>query len=169
MFLNTFKTLIIISLLSTCAFANAITFCVPNGWEKNDLLSDKSKKLVFTPQNSKTGNEEALTVITKKEAVSADKLLLLNLIEIKKQYSDFKYYNPVSMPENSIGLGCSSQGSFCLIQRIEYYQNEFYIYTYINNRPHYSQGLFGKWTNILGQIRAGNQPLKSKNDEVFEL
>lgn len=169
MFSNTFKAFIVVSLLSSCAFAQSITFCVPNGWEKNVLLSENGKKIVFTPQNSPTGNQEALTVVVKKEAVSADKLLWNNLIEIKKEYPDFKYYKPVFEPENSMGLGCTSQGGFCMIQRVEYYEKELYLYTYINNRPHYSQGLFGKWTNILAQISAGEQPLKSKNDEVFEL
>ncbi len=175
MFSNTFKIIFIIFSLISVSYAQNITFKVPNGWKKNDNLSLENKKLVFTPAVNKllkakeANPTEALYIEVKESTAEINTILLNNLINIQKEYSDFKYYKVISEPENSMGLGCTSQGGFCIIQRIEYYQKELYVYTYINNRPHYSQGLFGKWTNILGQIRAGKQPLTDKNDEVFEL
>lgn len=169
MFLNTFKTLIIASFLMTSAFAQSITFCPPDGWQKNEELSEEGKKIVFTPKSNQPEYLETLTITTENGIISSDKQLWNNLIEIKKEYPDFKYYKPLFTQTNSMGLGCSVNGGFCIIQRVESYSDELYIYTYKNNMPHYSQGLFGKWTNILGQIEAGEQPLKSENHEVFKL
>ncbi len=169
MFLNIFKTFLISAILFSSAFAQGIIFKLPDGWEKNKEYSEKGSLLVFSPKNSKNPPVEFLRVESEKTQIGADKLLWNNLIEIKKQFSDFKYYKPQYTKDESMGLGCSVEGAFCIVQRIKKDEDYLYIYSYMNYRPHYSQGFFGKWTNICSQIRTENElPLKG-NEEFFEL
>ena len=166
MFLNIFKYIFIALVLSSFALSEGIIFKLPDGWEKSEAKSEKGSVLVFTPKGSEA---ESLKVRVETSDIGADKLLWNNLIEIKKKYSDFKYYKPLYTPNESMGLGCSVEGSFCLVQRIEKEGKNLYIYSYKNTKPHYSQGFFGKWTNICAQIRSENKLPLLENEEFFEL
>ena len=168
MFLNTFKIFLTLILLNTLAFANSVTFTLPDGWEKNEIYSAKNDVLIFS-KTDETLPRETLTITSEEAKTSADKVLWDNFIVLSKKYSDFKYYKPIYTPQDSMGLGCSIEGSFCVVQRVEIYEGDIFTYTYVNSFPHYSQGLFGKWTNILGAIRAGKQEKTRESDEVFEI
>lgn len=169
MYLNIFKTFLTVVLLCSCAFAQGIIFKLPDGWEMNKNFSKKGEYLVFTPKSSGKHFIESLKVVVEKTNLNADKFLGNNLSTIKKEYPDFKIYKPLYKTEEALGLGCSSKGGFCIIQRTVKQDGSMYVYSYINTKPHYSQGLLGKWTNICAQIRTENElPLK-ENEEFFEL
>ena len=168
MFLNTFKLCLTVFFLSAVSYAQSVTFTLPDGWGKNEELSKQGEELVFTLIGEEKP-KETLTITVNDIKAGADRILWNNFINIKKKYSDFKYYKPLYTPKNSIGVGCSTEGSFCTVQRVEVYEGDIYVYSYINTYPHYGQGLFGKWTNILGLIRAGEQEKTRETDGVFEI
>jgi len=169
MFLNIFKTFLIFVFLFSAAYSEGIIFKLPDGWEKSKEFSESGSVLVFAPKNSENPLIESLKVRVEKNNIGADKLLWDNLIGINKKYPDFRYYKILYTPNEAMGLGCSTEGGFCTVQRIVKQGESSYIYSYLNTRPHYSQGFFGKWTNICAQIKTENELSLEENEEFFEL
>ena len=101
--------------------------------------------------------------VLKNKGISPMVILHKQLGKDKNNYPDIipEYVN--SNHEDSMVVWCSKQRNTCAITRAFQGENGVIVVQYINKAPHYSQNIFGQWSNILSSIELFNP---AQNDVV---
>ena len=63
-------------------------------------------------------------------------------------------------------LGVVNQKNTCAVQRAFQGNEGIIIVTYQNRMPHYSQNMFGQWSNILSHVRLFNEAKDSGKNKI---
>ena len=155
------KILIILGmfLLPSFCFANdIIDFNFPNeGWHKVDSPDKVAYKKCYVPHNQNAENYTEMLVFvgrkSKSLGLSPMNLLHKQLGKDKLNYSDIQPEYIKQELDDSMVAWCSQVKNTCAIKRAFQGKEGIVIATYINKMPHYSQNMFGQWSNILGSIK----------------
>lgn len=145
-------------LIQNLSFAkDVIQFDFPNaGWHNVASPDNVTSKKCFVPQNQTAEKYTEMLVfyqrVLKNKGISPMIILHKQLGKDKNNYPDIipEYVN--SNHEDSMVVWCSKQRNTCAITRAFQGENGVIVVQYINKAPHYSQNMFGQWSNILSSI-----------------
>lgn len=158
------KILILLGLFllpSLCFAKDTIDFKFPNeGWHKVDSPDKVAYKKCFVPHNQSAENYTEMLVFvgrkTKTAGITPMTILHKQLGKDKLNYPDIEPEYIKQELEDSMIAWCSQAKNTCTIKRAFQGKEGVVIATYINRMPHYSQNMFGQWSNILGSIKVYN-------------
>ena len=75
----------------------------------------------------------------------------------------------VSDFDNAMVTWCSKMNNMCVIQRAFQGNEGIIIVTYTNKMPHYSQNMFGQWSNILSHVKLYNPITDTDKTKIVKL
>jgi hypothetical protein len=170
---------IIIALLSVFLMQNItfakeiLQFDFPNeGWHQVVSPDGDLRKKAFVPYNQSTESyTEMLTFnkrILKNKGITPIVILQKQLGKDRLNYKDIEPNYIVSDFDNAMVTWCSKMNNMCVIQRAFQGNEGIIIVTYTNKMPHYSQNMFGQWSNILSHVKLYN-PITDTDKTKIEL
>lgn len=154
-----FISLLSVLLLQTVCFAKDILqFDFPNdGWHKVSSPDSVASKKCYVPYNQSAESYTEMLVFQEKVIktldLSALAILDKQLGKDRNNYLDI-YPEYVKRDfDDSMVTFCSKIRNTCVVERAFKGNNGIVLVSYINKAPHYSQNIFGQWTNILSKIK----------------
>lgn len=141
-----------------CCAKDIIQFDFPNdGWHKVESPDKQTSKKCYVPYNQTAENNTEMLVfserILKTQGLTAFTMLHKQLGKDKNNYLDITPEYVFTDADNAMITWCSSIRNTCAVSRA-FKGNEGVIFaTYYNKAPHYSQNMFGQWTNILSHVK----------------
>ena len=155
---------LIISLISlfllqtTCCAKDILQFDFPNeGWHQVACLEKKSTKKCFVPYGQTAENHTEMLMfserILKTQGLTALTLLHKQLGKDKNNYLDIVPEYMLADMDNSMVTWCSQLRNTCAVTRAFKGKEGVVFVTYLNKAPHYSQNMFGQWSNILSHVK----------------
>ncbi len=172
------KILVLLCLLliqNTCIAKDIIQFSFPNeGWHKV-LSPDKvESKKCYVPYNQTEQNYTEMVIlyerILKNTDISAMSILQKQIGKDRNNYTDIipEYIKQTS--DDAIITWCSKVKNTCVVERAFKGNEGIIIAIYLNKMPHYSQNMFGQWSNILNSIKIYNSKEDVQNtNNLIEL
>ncbi len=153
--------LFVLSLLliqNICMAKDTLQFDFPNeGWHKVLSPDGVESKKCYVPYNQSSENySEMLTFserIIKTQGITPIVILQKQLGKDKNNYKDISPEYMSQDMDNAMAVWCSQTKNTCSIQRVFKGSEGVIIAAYINKSPHYSQNMFGQWSNILSSIK----------------
>ncbi len=126
------------------------------GWHKVESPDGVKSKKCYVPAGQTAQNfNEMLIFMEKKvknEGLSAMVLLHRQLGKDRNNYRDIIPQYIVQSENNAMVAWCSKLRNTCTVERT-FKGNEGVVFAiYVNKMPHYSNNMFGQWSNILGRI-----------------
>jgi len=148
-----------------------LQFDFPNaGWHKVASPDGVESKKCYVPVNQTSENyTEMLTFIqkaSKNKELPPMVIMQKQLGKDKNNYTDIAPHFINNDMENPMALWCSQYRNTCVIQRAFKGNDGVVLAIYTNKSPHYSQNIFGQWSNILSQISVytpSNSAVKPSN------
>lgn len=154
-----FLSILTLLLIQNICFAKDILqFDFPNeGWHQVASLEKKSTKKCFVPAGQTAENNTEMVVfserVLKTQGLTALTLLHKQLGKDKNNYLDIKPEYVYANADNAMVVWCSQLRNVCAVNRA-FKGNEGVVFaSYINKAPHYSQNMFGQWSNILSLVK----------------
>lgn len=169
-----FLSLICTILVANCCFAkDVLQFNFPNdGWHKVASPDGIESKKCYVPYNQSSDNYTEMLIFTEKivknEGLAPMVILQKQLGKDKTNYLDIKPEYILQDIENTMVTWCSAYKNTCAIERAFRGDEGIVLVTYINKAPHYSQNMFGQWSNILSAIKVHTRGVNS-NSSLIEL
>ena len=149
-------TLFAIFLIQNISVAkDTLEFAFPNaGWHKVQSPDGIESKKCYVPLNQSTENYNEMLIFTEKKSVVSPVAIMqkqlgkdrLNYKDIVPEYIKHDY-------NDAMATWCSASKNTCALHRTFQGNDVVIIVTYINKMPHYSQNMFGQWSNILSKIK----------------
>ncbi len=163
-------------ILQTASFAkDRLQFDFPNeGWHKTESPDGIKSKKCYVPYNQTAKDFKEMVIFTEKtvknDGLSAMVLLHRQLGKDRNNYPDIIPQYIIQNENNSIVAWCSKLRNTCAVERA-FKGNEGVIFAiYINKMPHYSQNMFGQWSNILGRAEIYDKTIsKEMSQNIIEL
>ena len=152
-------SLIGLFILQTNCFAkDVLQFDFPNeGWHQVASQDKKSTKKCYVPHGQTEENYTEMLVfserILKTQGFTALTLLHKQLGKDKNNYLDITPEYVYADIDNSMVVWCSKLRNTCAVTRAFKGKEGVVFATYLNKAPHYSQNMFGQWSNILSNIK----------------
>ena len=150
--------LLALFLAQNISFAkDSVQFAFPNeGWHKVASPDGVESKKCYVPHNQTTENHTEMLVfyerVLKNKGISPMVILhkqlgkdRLNYIDIEPEYINQKL-------DDAMVTWCSRTKNTCAVTRALQGDNGVIIVQYLNKAPHYSQNMFGQWSNILSTV-----------------
>lgn len=142
--------------------AEYIQFDFPNeGWHSVASPDGVASKKCYVPSGQSSENfNEMLIFFSKKlknTELSAMAMLQKQLGKDKNNYMDIIPEYIVRDIDNSMITWCSKMKNTCNITRAFQGNDGIVFATYLNKAPHYSQNMFGQWSNILSKVKVYNK------------
>lgn len=172
---------ILISLLSIIliqgfAFAkDTLKFEFPNdGWHKVMSPDGIESKKCYVPYNQNAENYTEMLIfserVIKNQGLSPMVMLHKQLGKDRNNYPDIIPEYIVKDIDNAMVTWCSQLKNTCVVERA-FQGNEGVVFAIYKNRaPHYSQNMFGQWSNILSKVEIYNpQDTKTDSKNIIEL
>ncbi len=157
--------------ISSAAFAkDSVVFNFPNeGWHKVDSPDNVLTKKCFVPVNQTAQNYTEMVIFTQKilknKDISPMAILQKQLGKDKSNYMDIvpEYINQDF--DDSMVTWCSKIKNTCAIERAFQGNEGVILVIYLNKMPHYSQNMFGQWSNILSKVKLYNPDDSSQSPQ----
>lgn len=155
LFLSILSILII---QNVCTAKDILQFDFPNeGWHKVESLDGRVSKKCYVPHGQTAENHTEMLIfserILKTQGLTALTLLHKQLGKDKNNYLDIKPEYVYSDADNAMVVWCSSLRNTCAVSRAFQAKEGVVFASYINKAPHYSQNMFGQWSNILSMVK----------------
>ncbi len=154
-----FLALLSVLLLQTVCFAkDTLQFDFPNdGWHKVASPDGVASKRCYVPYNQTSENYTEMLVfqerVPKNLDLSAMAILDRQLGKDRNNYLDIIPEYVKQDFDDSMVTFCSQLRNTCVVERAFKGSQGIVLVSYINKAPHYSQNMFGQWTNILSKIK----------------
>lgn len=134
-----------------------LQFDFPNaGWHKVASPDGVANKKCYVPYEQTTEKYNEMLVFQQKNLKNKDispmVILHKQLGKDRLNYSDIVPEYIVRDFDNAMVTWCSRNHNTCAITRAFNGNNGVVIVQYINKAPHYSQNMFGQWSNILNKV-----------------
>lgn len=166
-------TLLAIFLIQNIGLAkDSLEFAFPNaGWHKVQSPDGIETKKCYVPVNQTSENFNEMLIFTEKNSVVSPVAILqkqlgkdrLNYKDIIPEYVRHDNYD-------AIATWCSASNNTCAMHRAFQGNNGVVVVTYINKMPHYSQNMFGQWSNILSKVKIYDSSITSEiQKSIIEL
>lgn len=156
-----------LSLIQNYCFAKDILqFDFPNdGWHKIESPDNQTSKKCYVPYGQTAENYTEMIIfserILKTQGLTAFTMLHKQLGKDKNNYMDIVPEYVLTDADNAMITWCSGMRNTCAVSRA-FKGNEGVIFaTYYNKAPHYSQNMFGQWTNILSHVKVYDPKLNT--------
>ncbi len=151
---------------------DSLIFDFPNeGWHKVMSPDGVASKKCYVPYNQTGENYTEMLVLSEKilknNDISALSMLHRQLGKDKNNYPDIMPEYVFQDMNDAMITWCSRVKNTCTVQRAFQGPQGIIFASYINKMPHYSQNIFGQWSNILMNIKANTSNTPSKN--IIEL
>ncbi len=155
------KLLLILSILfiaNTVMAKEYVEFNFPNdGWHKVSSPDGVETKKCFVPNNQTAENYTEMLIfyerILKNTDITPITILHRQLGKDRTNYPDIipEYIRTNSM--DSMVTWCSQMKNTCSVERALKSSNGVILILYVNKMPHYSQNMFGQWSNIINTVK----------------
>ena len=170
-----FAVLFCLLAFATVSFAkDTLLFDFPNeGWHKVESPDGIKSKKCYVPVNQTSENYNEMLIfserILKNDSLNAMALLQKQLGKDKNNYRDI-YPQYIIMDENeAMVTWCSKNRNTCAVERAFKANEGIVMATYLNKAPHYSQNMFGRWSNILAMVKVYDKTGETGAKSLIEL
>ncbi len=164
---------LLIALLSLFVMQNislakdSVQFAFPNeGWHKVASPDGVESKKCYVPNNQTSEKHTEMLVfyerVLKNKGISPMIILHKQLGKDRTNFGDITPEYIYITPEDAMVTWCSKTKNTCAVTRALQGQSGVIIVQYLNKAPHYSQNMFGQWSNILSTVK----PYKPAEDKV---
>ncbi len=149
-------------LLQNICFANdVLKFDFPNqGWHKTASPDGTESKKCYAPAGQTAENyTEMLTFMqksVKNKNIPPIVILQKQLGKDKTNYTDIYPEYITQDFDNAMAVWCSKSNNTCVMERAFKGNDGVILVIYTNKAPHYSQNMFGQWSNILSKASVYN-------------
>jgi len=156
-----------------CLAKDTVKFEFPNeGWHNVESPDRAAYKKCYVPVNQTNQNYTEMLILSERILKNPDlsPMVILNK-QLGKDRLNYKDIVPEYMSqdtENPMVAWCSRVNNTCAVERAFKGENGIILAIYINKMPHYSQNMFGQWSNILNQIKVYN-PESDDNSNLIDL
>ncbi len=160
---------------SICFAKDTIEFNFPNeGWHKVASPDGVQTKQCFVPFNQSSENYTEMLVFSERTLKNKD---ITSMSIIHKQLGKDRTNYPDIVPEyikqnidDAMVTWCSQLKNTCSVERAFKGNDGVILLFYINKMPHYSQNMFGQWSNILNTAKLYNPADKTaEHKNLIEL
>ena len=168
-----FVLLIGLLILQTGTFAkDKLQFDFPNdGWHMVASPDGVPSKKTFVPYNQSSENYREMVIfyerVLKNTDISPLAILQKQLGKDKNNYFDIIPEFISNDMDNPMVTWCSQIKNTCVVERAFKGNQGIIMAIYLNKSPHYSQNMFGQWSNILNNAKVFDGNNAAKN--VIEL
>ena len=143
---------------SNCLAKDVLQFDFPNeGWHQVANQDKKSTKKCYVPHGQTAENNTEMLVfserVLKTQGLTALTLLHKQLGKDKNNYLDIIPEYVYADMDNAMVAWCSQLRNTCAVTRAFKGNQGVVFATYLNKAPHYSQNMFGQWSNILSKVK----------------
>ncbi len=160
-------------LLNCSAFAkDTLQFDFPNaGWHKVMSPDGVASKKCYVPYSQSSESFTEMIIFSERVLKHAD-ISALSYIQkqIGKDRNNYKDIIPEYMVQdmdNAMVTWCSQLHNTCAVERVFKGNQGIVTAIYLNKAPHYSQNMFGQWSNILSNVKVYNG--EAPADNLIEL
>ena len=149
-------------LLQNFAFARDIVeFNFPNeGWHKVESPDGVKTKKCFVPYNQTAEKHTEMIVfyerVLKNKGITPMSIMHRQLGKDRTNYIDIEPEYIKQDFDDAMLTWCSKMRGVCVVQRAFQGNDGVIVVQYINKMPHYSQNMFGQWSNILSTVKLHN-------------
>ncbi len=158
-----------ILIIQTCVFAkDKLLFDFPNdGWHMITSPDGVTSKKCFVPYNQTADNYTEMLIfnekVLKNKEISAMAVLQKQLGKDRNNFIDIapKYISRDF--DDAMVTWCSKFKNTCVVERAFKGNQGVVLAIYINKAPHYSQNMFGQWSNILYHVKVYDGSENAKN------
>lgn len=171
-----FLSLLSIFLLQGFCFAkDIIQFDFPdNGWHKVQSPDKVESKKCFVPYNQTSDNYTQMLMfqerVLKNKDITAMFILHRQLGKDRNNYPDIVPEYIKQDANDAMVTWCSKMKNTCVVERAFQSPLGVVIAVYTNKAPHYSQNMFGQWSNILSTVKIyTTDSTKPTPDNLIEL
>ena len=153
-----FIAILTIFLMQNLSLAkDVVQFDFPNeGWHKVASPDGVASKKCYVPYNQTTENHTEMLVfyerVLKNQGISPMVILHKQLGKDRTNYIDIEPQYVYHNPDDAMVTWCSKTKNTCALTRALQGDNGVIIVQYLNKAPHYSQNMFGQWSNILSTV-----------------
>lgn len=162
-----------------CLAEEQIKFTFPDpGWHFINSPKGFENKQCFVPNNQTSENYTEILYFYKRKiqttGITPSVILQKQLGKDRNNYKDIVPQYVKHDSEDSMAVWCSKLYNICSVERAFQGKEGIIFAIYTNKMPHYSQNMFGKWTNLLfgaelyENDNSKNEPLK-ENQTVVKL
>ena len=149
---------VIILIQGICFAKDMIQFDFPNdGWHKVSSPDGVESKKCYIPYSQTADNYTEMLIFFEKtlKTTGLTPMVMLHkqLGKDKNNYADIIPEYIVQDIDNSMVTWCSELKNTCAITRAFQGSEGVIFATYLNKAPHYSQNMFGQWSNILSRVK----------------
>lgn len=161
-------------LQGTCFAKDILKFKFPNeGWHKIESPDGIKSKKCFVPVNQTAQNFNEIVILSeriiKNEGINAMVILQRQLGKDRNNYRDIIPQFIVQNENNTMVTWCSKLRNTCVVERAFKGNEGIVLAIYMNKMPHYSQNIFGQWSNILGSIEVYDKTSNDTVNNIIEL
>ena len=140
-----------------CFAKDIIQFDFPNnGWHKVQSPDKVESKKCYVPFGQESENFTEMLIfferILQNQDIGAMTILQKQLGKDKNNFPDIVPQYIKQDMNDAMAAWCSKQKNTCTIERAFQGKEGVILAIYINKMPHYSQNMFGQWSNILNAI-----------------
>jgi len=154
--------LFFILLIQNIVFSkDMVQFAFPNeGWHQVESPDGVPSKKCYVPYEQTTEKHTEMLVfserVLKNKGISPMVILHKQLGKDRTNYLDIEpqYINQTF--DDAMVTWCSKMKNTCAVTRAFQGESGVIIVQYLNKAPHYSQNMFGQWSNILSSVKLYN-------------
>ncbi len=136
---------------------DVLQFDFPNeGWHKISSPDGIESKKCYVPVNQTLENYTEMLTFTEKTVKNLD---ITPIVILQKQLGKDRNNYPDIIPEyinqdmdDAMIAWCSQYRNTCVVERAFKGNDGIILAIYTNKAPHYSQNMFGQWSNILSKV-----------------
>ena len=144
-----------------CFARDIVEFNFPNeGWHQVASPDGLETKKCFVPHNQTSENYTEMLVfyerVLKNMGITPMSIMHKQLGKDRTNYIDIEPEYIKQDYDDAMLTWCSKMKSTCVVQRAFQGKEGVIIVSYINKMPHYSQNMFGQWSNILSTVKLHN-------------
>ncbi len=154
-----FISILSILFLQSLAMAkDTLQFDFPNeGWHKVSSPDGIESKKCYVPYNQSSDNYTEMLIfserVLKNQGLSPMVMLHKQLGKDRNNYPDIVPEYIVRDFDNAMVTWCSKMKNTCAVERAFQGKEGIIFAIYQNKAPHYSQNMFGQWSNILSKVK----------------
>ena len=164
-----------IIILQTGAFAkDKLQFDFPNdGWHPVASPDGVASKKCFVTYNQSSDNYTEMLIFTqrvlKNNDMSAIAILNRQLGKDRNNFPDIIPENINQDFDDAMITWCSKIKNTCAVERAFKGNEGIVLAIYMNKMPHYSNNMFGQWSNILNNVKVYNGQSGTSVKNIIEL
>ena len=153
---------------------DSVEFNFPDlGWHQVKSPDKQNNKKCFVPENQTTEKYTEMLVFTqrqiKTQGITPSIILQKQLGKDRNNYFDIVPEYITRDVNDTMITWCSPSKNTCAVKRAFQGENGVIIVSYINKMPHYSQNMFGRWSNILSTVKVYKQTEQEKPNNIIDL